>query len=102
MRRPPARPVRRLHGQQRGRRPLCRSGVLGPYSPSLPLVRASTAVKTTRTGQLLADLVRLAAGSKSPRRGWEGMAMLTGSQVPIDDPRLAAVYAHFAHNLQDI
>lgn len=78
------------------------SGVLGPFSPSLPLIRASVGVKATRTGQLLADLMRLASPAGQSPRSWKGMSMFVGGKVPADDPRLAAVYSHFEANLQDI
>lgn len=78
------------------------SGVLGPFSPSLPLIRASVRVKEARTGQLLANLIRLASTPGPTPHGWGGMPMFVGSKVPADDDRLPAVYAHFADNLQDI
>jgi tetratricopeptide (TPR) repeat protein len=76
--------------------------VLGPFSPSLGLVRANLAMKTTRSGQLLHRLVqRFAKGSQAPQF-WDGMATFAKSHVAADDAHLETVYAHFRQNLQDI
>lgn len=78
------------------------SGVLGPYTPNLALIRASIQIKATRTGQLLGDLMHRVSASGPTRHSWGGMSMFVGSQVPADDPRLRSVYDHFTRNLQDI
>jgi tetratricopeptide (TPR) repeat protein len=81
--------------------PFGATGVLGPVSPPLSVVRANLALKTTRTGQLLNHLIR-GVGRKQPPRVWQGMAMFTGSEVPADDSRLPRIHANFRQNLQDI
>jgi tetratricopeptide (TPR) repeat protein len=85
--------------------------VVGPYgagtvfqkwSPSLPLIRTSLCLKSTRTGQLLDEAIGWLGSHKSSPKAWQGMEMFVGNQVPADDPRLPAVYANFRRNLTDI
>lgn len=85
--------------------------VIGPYgagtvfserSLPLPAIRAGLALKRTRLGQLLAAIGERLGGRGAVVRGWEGMTMFTGQQVPWGDPRLAAVGRNFERNLQDI
>jgi tetratricopeptide (TPR) repeat protein len=71
------------------------------FTPSLTLIRAHLAIKTTKLGQLASDLAtRLGSGEGDEQ--WRGMEMFMGNQIPADDPRLAVVYRHFRRNLQDI
>jgi len=76
--------------------------VFGPQAPPWPIVRASLALKATRTGQLL-DSVREAL-EKPPlgKSEWGGMMMFLGQQVRASDPRMGRVYANFQRNLADI
>jgi tetratricopeptide (TPR) repeat protein len=84
--------------------------VVGPFGagtvfhPSLQTpsaIRAQLLVKRTRLGQL-ADLGgRRLRRTESPAR-WEGMAMFLGHEVRASDPGLAAVYASFRRNLEDV
>ncbi|MFZ5495384.1 MAG: tetratricopeptide repeat protein [Verrucomicrobiota bacterium] len=76
--------------------------VFGPQVPPLPLVRASIALKATRTGQWLDTLRQQAAESPAEPAEWRGMAMFLEQQVRADDPRMAGVYRHFQRNLADI
>ncbi len=74
--------------------------VFGTRGPNLAFIRASIAVKNTRTGQLLHDtLDRLT--SRGPQ-SWTGMEMFLNQQLREDDPRMAGVYSHFRQNLSDI
>jgi tetratricopeptide (TPR) repeat protein len=76
--------------------------VFGLQSPPLPLIRASLALKATRTGQWL-DSVRQWIQKPPPGKSeWGGMEMFLNQQVRIDDPRMNAVYHHFKRNLADI
>ncbi|MGO8929911.1 MAG: hypothetical protein ACLQU3_23840 [Limisphaerales bacterium] len=75
--------------------------VFGPQAPSLLLIRASLALKATRIGELLDDILRRAKGSRTKASQWS-MALFLGHQVRQDDPRMPAVYSHFARNLADI
>ncbi|MGH8021961.1 MAG: tetratricopeptide repeat protein [Limisphaerales bacterium] len=76
--------------------------VFGRQTPPLALVRADLALKSTRIGQLMdagiRELHRPAAGQSE----WGGMEMFLNQQVRADDPRMTAVYDHFARNLSDI
>ncbi|MFZ3210668.1 MAG: tetratricopeptide repeat protein [Terriglobales bacterium] len=82
--------------------------VVGPYgagtvltrqASSLPLIRASIFVRSTRTGQLLAWVGR--RKEQQPEE-WRGMAMFLGQQVRADSPLMGHVYENFAANLHDI
>lgn len=76
--------------------------VFGPQVPGLALIRGSLALKATRAGELLADVLRRLAGRRPSEADWGGMAMFVNHQVRRDDPRMARVYAHFSRNLDDI
>lgn len=85
--------------------------VVGPYGPGTVFQQAArrramiqTAVwaKSTRTGQLLENLIGSRGRSDKPPEKWQGMQMFLGNQVPLDDPRLALVYDNFERNLNDI
>lgn len=76
--------------------------VFGQQVPPLPLIRANLALKTTRTGQLI-DTLRWEIQKPPPDKSeWGGMEMFLDQQVRGDDPRMNAVYDHFAQNLSDI
>ena len=74
----------------------------GRQSPPLPVLRASLAFKTTRTGQLLDDLIEGLLSKPGPSNTWAGMTMMLEHQVRESDPQLKRVYAHFQKNLRDI
>lgn len=76
--------------------------VLGRAQLPLPLIRAGVALRATRLGQAVTALADLVRPSEAAARGWGGMSMFREYEVPADDPRLGAVYTHFARNLQDI
>lgn len=76
--------------------------VVGPYGPgavvtassmSLPVIRASIFVRSSRIGQLF-------SGSGQPRGEWRGMEMFLDKQVRAESPRMESAYANFANNLQ--
>ena len=77
--------------------------VVGPYGPgtaltssamSLPIVRASIFLRSTRIGQLLTKL-------GTQKREWGGMEMFLDKQVPASSPLLKSTYANFESNLRD-
>lgn len=76
--------------------------VFGAQTPPLPLIRATLALRSARSGQLLESLVRGLQGTLAHKGEWGGMEMFLEQQVPAEDPRLQAVYHHFASNLADI
>lgn len=76
--------------------------VFGAQVPSLPLIKASLAVKGTRTGELLETLVRAGSRGRRGQSEWRGLEMFLQQQVRHDDPRMGIVYSHFSRNLADI
>jgi tetratricopeptide (TPR) repeat protein len=70
-------------------------------SPSLFLIRASIALKSTRIGQLVESIMALAHRGSVPGR-WNGMAMFLDKQVRYDSPYMKQVYSYFEKNLNDI
>jgi len=84
--------------------------VVGPYGPGavfqewcpdLRLIRAVLCVKSTRTGQLLAQTMRSFHPDGRPK-AWRGMRMAMDNPVAADDPRLTPTYHNFRRNLADI
>jgi len=77
--------------------------VVGPYGPgtaltssamSLPVIRASILLRSTRIGQLLTRL-------GTQKQGWRGMEMFLDKQVPESSPLMKYTYANFESNLRD-
>src|SRR5579864_1040251 len=77
--------------------------VVGPYGPgtaltssgmSLPVVRASIFVHSTRIGQLLTKV-------GTQKKEWGGMEMFLDKQVRASSPLMNYVYANFEQNLRD-
>ncbi len=77
--------------------------VVGPYGPgtaltgsamSLPVIRASIFVRSTRIGQLLTKL-------GTPKKEWGGMEMFLDKQIPASSTLLKPTYSNFAGNLRD-
>ena len=76
--------------------------IFGPRAPSLTFVRASLALKSTRTGQAMAALAERWAGRASTNTAWSGLKMFMESQLPPDHPGRRRVCAHFEKNLEAI
>jgi len=76
--------------------------VFGRQIPPLGVVRASLAMKSTRTGQVLDTLFGALKGPSPESEEWRGMQMFLSQQVRGDDSRLGAVYRGFEENLRDI
>src|SRR5271166_6655478 len=77
--------------------------VVGPYGPgtvltagsmSIPAVRSSIYLRSTRTGQLLTKL-------GTQKKEWRGMQMFLDKQVPASSPLMKHTYANFERNLRD-
>jgi tetratricopeptide (TPR) repeat protein len=87
--------------------------VVGPYgagtvltaaAPSLALVRAAVAFRSTRLGQLVGAVAHGAArraGRAEAPVAWHGMEMFLEHQVRLSDPRLQRTYRNFEANLAD-
>lgn len=82
--------------------------VVGPYGPgtvftsaamTLPAIRASIFVRSTRIGQLLTKVV---GSERQQRRDWRGMEMFLDKQIRADSPLMERAYENFAANLRDV
>jgi len=78
------------------------STIFGPKAPPLSLVRASLAVRSTRTGQLLDQLLQKIHGKDSAQKTWSGLGMFKEQQLRWNDPARSRAYRNFAANLEDI
>lgn len=76
--------------------------VFGSQTPPLATIRATLALKQTRTGQLLDAAVRRLNPPPADKAEWGGMLMFLENHVPWGDARLAKMYEHFERNLRDI
>ncbi len=77
--------------------------VVGPYGPgtaltssgmSLPVIRSSIFVRSTRIGQLLTKV-------GTQKKEWGGMEMFLDKQVRASSPVMKYAYKNFERNLQD-
>jgi tetratricopeptide (TPR) repeat protein len=75
--------------------------VFGSHVAGIPLIRASLAVKTTKSGQLLANLLQQWGHSSAPET-WSGLNMFKDHQLRYDDPNRLRAYENFKQNLNDI
>lgn len=85
--------------------------VIGPYgigastngvAANLSVVRAGIALRSTRIGQLMQQLVERRQADSLEAEHWRGMKMYSRNMVTHDDPALAAVRENFRRNLHDI
>ena len=76
--------------------------VFGEKAPSLKFVRCVLALKTTRVGQLMDQLVTGLRGSSAAPKSWDGIAMFSKNQLRHDDPKRLKAYENFKGNLDDI
>jgi tetratricopeptide (TPR) repeat protein len=76
--------------------------VFGERAPSTEFVRAALAVKTTRLGQLMDQLITsLRRGAPTPA-SWAGIDMFSKNPLRYDDPNRLKAYENFKTNLNDI
>ncbi len=77
--------------------------VVGPYGPgtalvssgmSMPVIRTSIFVRSTRIGQLLTKV-------GAHKTEWRGMEMFLDKQLPARSPLMQHVYENYARNLRD-
>ena len=76
--------------------------VFGAQAPPEAVVRASLALKTTRTGQLLDDLLQKLQPPPPEKSEWGGMVMFLNQRIAASDHRMERVYHHFRNNLEEI
>lgn len=84
--------------------------VVGPYgagtvfstmSSSMSAIRLGIAIKATKLGQLVTNLLGSAGAGNAPKI-WRGLGMFLDKQVRVGDAGLEIVYKNFKRNLQDI
>jgi len=76
--------------------------VFGPQAPPAWTVRLFLAIQRTRTGQVLASVIRRFHSGQATPASWAGMKMFLEHQLPPHDLRRERVYANFSRNLEDI
>jgi tetratricopeptide (TPR) repeat protein len=76
--------------------------IFGPKAPPLWLVRASLALKSTRTGQLLDQVMQKIRGKNSPQKTWSGLNMFKEQQLRWNDPGRLRALRNFNGNVDDI
>jgi len=76
--------------------------VFGSQTPPLATIRATLALRQTRTGQLLDAVARRLDPSPADKSEWGGMLMFKEHEVAWGDARLGKMYEHFERNLRDI
>jgi tetratricopeptide (TPR) repeat protein len=76
--------------------------VFAPLSTSLSFIRFDMALKATKIGQVITNLLGVVSTKKNIPKIWRGLEMFLEKQIPADDPRLETVYRHFKRNLEDI
>ena len=75
--------------------------VFSPLSSNLSLIRFGIALKATRLGQLISNLLSSIGAGDTPKV-WRGLEMFLKKQIRADNTNLPIVYQHFQSNLQDI
>lgn len=75
--------------------------VFTPLSSNLSFIRLRIALKATKLGQLITNLLESVGASDAPKI-WRGMEMFIEKQIRAGDPHLETVYRHFQSNLEDI
>lgn len=76
--------------------------VFGEKAPRLAFVRTVLALKTTRVGQLMDQMVAGIRGGSSAPESWDGINMFSKNQLRYDDPKRLRAYENFRANLADI
>ena len=76
--------------------------VFGEKAPGLGFVRSTLALKTTRLGQLMDQLVTSLRGGSSAPESWAGIDMFSKNPLRHDDPNRLKAYENFKANLDDI
>jgi len=82
--------------------PFGASTVFGSRAPAMGLVRAELAIKTTRVGQLLDNLIRRWGIHSATPKFWSGLSMFEAHQLRYNAPARLRAYKNFKKNLEDI
>ena len=75
--------------------------VFAPLSENLSFIRFGIALRGTRLGQLLTNLLQ-AANREKPPQFWGGLGMFLDKQVSAEDQRLQVVYNNYKGNLETV
>jgi len=75
--------------------------VFGAKATRLGLIRASLALKSTRTGQMLDRCLSWLTGRAAGPNTWQGLKMFMDHQVRQSDPARHLVYRNFQRNLDE-
>ena len=79
------------------------STVFGSRMAGIHLIRASIALKSTKSGQLLDSLLqRFGHSHSSAPETWGGLSMFREHQLRYDDPNRLRAYENFKQNLNDV
>ncbi len=76
--------------------------IFGPKAPPLMLVHASLALKSTRTGQLIARIAEKIRKDPAAQKTWGGLNMFKENLLQQDAPARLRAYKNFAANLESI
>jgi tetratricopeptide (TPR) repeat protein len=76
--------------------------VFGSRVAGINQIRAELAIKSTKVGQLLDNLMQQRSDRSSTPKIWSGLNMFKDQQLRYDDPNRLRVYADFQKNLDDI
>ena len=77
--------------------------VFSPLASNLSMIRVGIALKATRLGQLLPNIMaKIRRRDRAQPARWLGMEMFLNNQVRATDPGMETVYHHFERNLSDI
>jgi tetratricopeptide (TPR) repeat protein len=74
----------------------------GIPAPSLGVIRTVLAIKTTRIGQLLDNVIRRLKSNSSTPKEWGGMEMFANGRIGYDDSARLRAYDNFKGNLEDM
>ena len=74
----------------------------GLQAPPLGIIRTVLAIKATRVGQLLDNVIRRIRSDSLAPKEWGGMQMFMNGRIGYDDPARLRAYANFRGNLEDI
>jgi tetratricopeptide (TPR) repeat protein len=89
-------------GGNKAPRPFDAETAYGLQAPPLGVIRTVIAVKATRLGQLLDNVIRRLRSNSSTPTTWGGMQMFMNGRIGYDDPARLRAYANFKGNLEDI
>jgi tetratricopeptide (TPR) repeat protein len=76
--------------------------VFGDQAPALGFVRTALALKKTRLGQLMDQMVASIRGGSPTPESWTGIDMFRKNPLQHDDPKRLRAYDNFKANLDDI